>query len=522
MQNRLSGFSSAVLKNILLWMDGSLFFRFLSGMFNFIGKVASGSFILGLFLAKETKNEPGIFEKLLDRILNNKFKPFVLPESWPKFLADLFSKSFVISRFCDALNTPLPKPGKSGFYDVFMWAMYAFPAWGLVMVVALTPVLPTMTIAMLLAVIVVFTFLSRKLETGRFTVVLFLFMFVNFFAAFTSFTVRESIEIAILVSVFISVSILVPVFANKREAIGLCIAAFLCGAALAGLVGLYQYLAGYTAGAWIDEVLQAYITFRVFSTFENANMYGIYLLLAIPMAMLGVVYFARPWAKMLCAALSLLLVINLFVTYSRGSYVALAFIIGVVVFLMEKRFVVLFLPALAASFFVLPQSVVVRIQSIINFQDTSTVFRLNIWEGTIRTIRDFWITGIGQGSEAFTLVYSFYALAATQIAHSHNLFFQIALELGVVGLLVFIALLSCYFRVMANFYVKAKCIKNKFMAAIFIATPMGIMLQGLFDHVFFNYRVLLSFFIFLGIGIAGSRVLAERVENCDADTPCDF
>ena len=87
-----------------------------------------------------------------------------------------------------------------------------------------------------------------------------------------------------------------------------------------------------------------------------------------------------------------------------------------------------------------------------------------------------------------------------------------ASEIGVLGLIVFIGLLACYFRTMANFFVRACCARHKFLAAIFIAAPLGILLQGLFDHVFFNYSVLLSFYVFLGIGLACSRVLDSDLE----------
>ena len=511
MQTKIFGLGSAAVQGLLRWMDGSLFFRMLVSIFDFFRRVASGSFIFGLFFAKlhGSSQKKGVYENLLDKILNSRFKPFALPEAWPRTLSDIFSQSLLISKLSNALGTPIPASGSAGFRSVFMWVFFAFPAWGTGVVILLAPILPTMTLAYMLTLIIVFTFLSRKFYIDHFAVVLFLFIFINFFVAFSSFAVRPSFEVAILSSVFMAVSIIIPVFAKKEEAINVFIMAFLGGAFLAGLVGLYQHFAGYAAGAWLDEELLTYVTFRVFSTFGNPNVYGIYLLLAIPLAAVGVVYFKRSILKLSCLALTAMLLANLLLTFSRGSYLALAFSAGVFVLLVEKRFIVLFFPALVGSLFFLPQAVIIRIQSILNFQDASTVFRFAIWEGTVRMLRDFWMIGVGQGRDAFRRVYSFYALAGTPTQHTHNVFLQYASEIGVLGLIVFIGLLACYFRAMANFYVSASCVRHKMLAAVFIAAPLGVLLQGMFDHVFFNFGVLLSFYVFLGIGLACSRVLVS-------------
>ena len=512
MQTKIFNFGTVALQSLLRWMDGSLFFRMLVSIFDFFQRVAAGSFILGLFFAKTdlSTQKKGMFESLLNKILNSKFKLFSLPNTWPKTMSEVFGKSIVVGRISNALSTPIPTGGTAGLRSVFMWVFFAFPAWGLVAVTLLTPILPTMTLAYALSLIIVFTFLSRKFYIDHFTVILFLFIFINFFVAFSSFAMRQSLEIALLSSVFMFVAVIIPVFAKTKEAINVLLIAFLGGAALSGLVGVYQHFARYAAGVWIDEELMTYVTFRVFSTFGNPNMYGIYLLLAIPLSAVGIVYFKRGYLKLFCLVLTAVLLVNLLFTFSRGSYLALAFSFGVFVLLVEKRFIVLFIPALVGSLFLLPQAIIFRILSIFTFQDASTIFRFAIWEGTVRMLRDFWMIGVGQGSDAFRRVYSFYSLAGTPTQHTHNLYLQFASEIGVLGLIVFLGLLACYFRAMANFYVRAGSISHKFLAAVFIAAPLGILFQGLFDHVFFNYSVLLSFYIFLGIGLACNRVLDTK------------
>ena len=60
-------------------------------------------------------------------------------------------------------------------------------------------------------------------------------------------------------------------------------------------------------------------------------------------------------------------------------------------------------------------------------------------------IAAYWLTGIGPGTAAFNQVYPRFMIAGTPAIHSHNLYLQLALELGVPGLLAFLWLLLAVF-----------------------------------------------------------------------------
>jgi putative inorganic carbon (HCO3(-)) transporter len=69
--------------------------------------------------------------------------------------------------------------------------------------------------------------------------------------------------------------------------------------------------------------------------------------------------------------------------------------------------------------------------------------RFKIWQRTIYMIQDFPFTGIGMGSFLETLdnFYPFYPPATESIFHAHNLFLQIASDLGIPGLIAWLAIL---------------------------------------------------------------------------------
>ena len=125
------------------------------------------------------------------------------------------------------------------------------------------------------------------------------------------------------------------------------------------------------------------------------------------------------------------------------------------------------------------------------------------------------MTGLGQGIDAYNRVYPYYAFAAIVSPHSHNLFIQVFVELGIAGLIVFIGVLACYFRVMVNFLRRAAEFRLRVVAAAMIAAVIGFLFQGIFDHVFYNYRVMLVFFIFIGLGMSFAKVHSHPAEKKD-------
>lgn len=497
------------------WMDGSLFFKGFTAFFVFLKRIALGSFIARFFVGDYKPGENvtggvrgGLFVRAADWILNKLPKPLVAPDTDGEsegLLVRSLSGSFIINQVLTSLGVPLPAGGKYPLLTAFKWILFAAPVLGITLVILAAPILPTMMLAGLLVPVFILTFFSRSFEVSRLTVFLMLFIAVNIVAGVLSLAPASSMQIAVLVSVFMAVVIIIPACCKTGEGVDVLFLAFLAGAGLTGIVGLYQVVGRYvTGGAWLDHDTFVDIELRVSSTLGNPNVYGAYLLLAIPLAAAAIVYFKNIFLKLLSAGLTGLLLFNLLMTYSRGCYLGLALAVGIFVLIMEKRFVVMFIPALLALPFVLPASIINRFLSIIDFanMDTSTIFRISIWQGSVRILQDFWMIGLGQGAEAFNRVFPFYALAASVAEHAHNTFLQMAIELGLLGLLVFIGFLACFFRTMANFLRRTTEFRHRVVAAAMIAAVIGFLLQGIFDHVFYNFRVLLTFYIFVGFGMA--------------------
>jgi O-antigen ligase len=221
--------------------------------------------------------------------------------------------------------------------------------------------------------------------------------------------------------------------------------------------------------------------------------------------------------KLLAFGVTGLLLLNLVLSYSRGCYLALALAAAVFVLIMEKRLAA-FIPAGVILLpLVLPTTVMNRLMSITNLSDTSTEYRLYIWQGTIRMLERFWPSGVGQGIEAYNIVYPFYAYNAVTAPHSHNLLLQVFVETGIVGLLIFLGVIAGFYRNMVCFLRRAGR-RDKILAAAMLAAVTGFLFQGMFDYVFYNYRVMLMFFIYIGLCRAFTRTAQSDICNAETGT----
>ena len=495
---------------IARWMDGSLFFRGLVALMNFMKNICSNSLIGQAFVGDESHlsitTHRSKFMRLAGKILNGLPKPFRSPTALPP-KADKFLKgSWLLSNLLEGVGAPLPigfrsaKPG-----DFSRWMIFTLPALGLAVVLLGTPILPTMMLGMLLVPILLFTLLSRWFAIEGITAFFLIFIILSIVVGVMSLAPRSSIPIALLTSIYVASAMAIMAIATTRHSVDFYILIFIAGAGITGLIGLYQVLVGYTSDLWLDMEIHAAIRNRVVSTFDNPNVFATYLLLVIPIAAAAVIYFKNIFLKICAGGATALLLGNLMLTYTRGAYVALPLAVIVFVLIIEKRLVVLLAAFLPVVPIILPPTIRDRMFSILNFSDSSTVFRMSIWQGSLRMAQDFWLTGVGQGLEAYHAVYPYYALMAAGTLHSHNLYLQILVATGIGGLFLFIAIVACFFRAHANFLRREKAFRLRVMSAAMVAAMVGFLAQGMFDYNFFNFSVVLAFYMFVGIGVAFTR-----------------
>ena len=129
-------------------------------------------------------------------------------------------------------------------------------------------------------------------------------------------------------------------------------------------------------------------------------------------------------------------------------------------------------------------------------------------------LKDYWISGIGLGTEAFTRIYPFYSYSSIVAPHAHNMFLQILVESGIGGIAVFVVMLGAFFKKLSVVHGKGgRKSPVSTMTVAFAAAVAGFLLQGMFDNCFYNYRVFMIFWMTLSVGICSENAQREYLQS---------
>ncbi|MBR4173688.1 MAG: O-antigen ligase family protein [Clostridia bacterium] len=320
-----------------------------------------------------------------------------------------------------------------------------------------------------------------------------------------SFSRNKSILVWGLYLIFVGYYFIIINAVKTEKQLFSIIKVFVIAGLFVSLYGIAQYLFGWnTSNAWIDEEMFENATMRAYSTMENPNVLGEYLLLVIPLSaflMLKASFKSlEKWFYMGTFAASTLCML---LTQSRGCWIGLfVSVILFVTFYNGKLWglVPLFLLLLP---FVLPQTMIDRFLSVGNMKDSSTSYRVFIWLGTLSMLRHFWIGGIGMGEGAFRTVYPFYSYNSIIAPHSHNLYLQLLVEGGISALVIFLVTMILYIKKTSMIFSRhGKNSDIGLFALICVSAVIGFLIQSLFDYTFYNYRMMSMFFMLLGFTIS--------------------
>ena len=118
-------------------------------------------------------------------------------------------------------------------------------------------------------------------------------------------------------------------------------------------------------------------------------------------------------------------------------------------------------------------------------------------------LEDVGLFGIGIGEEAFKKIYPMYALTGIEAApHAHNLYLQIAVEMGVFALIAFLIFIFLFAQFSFSFCKSAMNRSNKLLSLGIFCGVLALLIQGMTDYVWYNYRVFLLFWMIVGLGVA--------------------
>ena len=272
------------------------------------------------------------------------------------------------------------------------------------------------------------------------------------------------------------------------------------------LYAVYQNFVGVPTDILLTDVnTNSGMPGRVYSTFDNPNNFAEAIVLIVPFVYAMIIASEHKLAKLSFVAVFAVCMAALAMSYSRSCYVAFAISTIVFALLYDWRLLLpLGIIALVCIPF-LPHSVMSRILTIGSMEDTSNSYRIYLWEGVIKLVRHSGLTGIGIGPEAFAKAYPpFASIWASKAPHSHMLYLELLVELGVVGAASFLAFMFFALKKgLAAYNRTGKTCRCIIIAAI--SAFAGISFTSCAEYIWFYPRVMFVFWIVLGVLLAAVR-----------------
>jgi O-antigen ligase len=287
----------------------------------------------------------------------------------------------------------------------------------------------------------------------------------------------------------------------------------LTAAGIICLDGFWQLISGHDL--FLDQIPA---DGRLQASFKHSNDFGSYLVVMsfITMAAAGIaVYRLRDglnWRNSLGVLVSgvlfLMVWLALGLTYSRGAWISLGVASIVFLFLAGRFrlltfgitgvFVCLFFPLLARI-----RNVQIISDSVTNSRIFDGSGRMGFWGDALHIIRDHLI--LGTGLNTYTMVIQDYARVWK--AYPHNCYLQIAAELGVAGLALFLWFVAAVFLRVSRHIRQMPVAPDRWCHAALLAGWCGILAHSALDTTLYSAQLSSLFWVLTGFLLA----LAARV-----------
>ncbi|MGH9502217.1 MAG: O-antigen ligase family protein [Terriglobales bacterium] len=339
------------------------------------------------------------------------------------------------------------------------------------------------------------------------------FAFVGWTAASVSWAVRPDVSIAHLTTViglflFFFVMSSFRVTSNEFKCLVILTVA---GGVAAGLFSLYQFHNG------VDLVSRDSVraTLSAGETYVNPNRFAVRLLLPLAFSIAGFLSARSRLVKFTALACCGLISLALLLIQSRGTLVAAGVAVAVFCVRLKVRRGLIPILLVAAAMIAATPTIISRFET-----NDRGAGRFDIWLVGLAALQHYPVAGAGLSN--FPIVYNDFAGEARQLYmkqenDSHNIYIEVAVEEGMIGLLLLLMTVKAQFGLLSK---SRKGLSSP--SPMLVACEAGfcsILVAGIFgnvlwDKTFWLTWVLLVFAITLqvrGASPGGTAVLNDKI-----------
>ena len=211
------------------------------------------------------------------------------------------------------------------------------------------------------------------------------------------------------------------------------------------------------------------------------------------------------WYRPILALTLLLTTFTLTLTQCRGCLIGIS--VGLLVFAAwyDRRALWVIATMTLVLFVVLESGIGWELTQVVlrMVPDSSTVqVRMEIWQRAICMIRDFPHTGVGMGTFdiAVKMMYPFSIIPAdARVTHAHNELLQVAVDLGIPGLVGYVALLTTFAVTVWRAY---HALSDRWLRALIMGLACGMLAHqvfGLTDAFLLGTKPGVVMWVFMGL-----------------------
>ena len=350
-------------------------------------------------------------------------------------------------------------------------------------------------------------------QTKLFSVWIVVYIISIVLAQLTSVYPIESLNFFMFSAASFLIFFIVISVVDSLKKLNLIINTVLAAVSVTGLYGMWQ---GLVTGVAVDPALTDInlinnMPGRIYSTMGNPNNYAALLVLTLPYFIAQAWNHKKLFHRLIFAAMAMPALAALLLTGTRSAW--MSFALGVIVFLFFKdpRLLPLLIIGGLVCLPLAPSWVYVRITTIFNTNDSSAMYRQFIYKTVRPMISDFWVSGIGLGTGIFGRVLQNYnKFGLSLVAHSHNLYYQLLLEAGIAAFVSFILFMLNTAKLCVNSIINRSSIIVNTILMAGLGSIAGIMLMGYAEYIWFYPRMLMIFWVNLGIVYGALKIIKEK------------
>jgi len=298
---------------------------------------------------------------------------------------------------------------------------------------------------------------------------------------------------------FVFLSIVCGITGTRR--LKFLISVLIFSAFIVSVDGLWQY---FTGSDWFSfRPLMSYPHLgikRVTASFLQAGSLGIYLGAILPISLCLFLFYARGIVKSTLALASFISAFVLILSFAPGA--ALGVYAAIVFFACVKRewrLVLFLMLGILLAYFLLPAS----LTSWPNGSLFQTIFgRIKMWGVAAKMIGMHPV--LGNGLHSFGVNYQKFCTAGDPFygsggqPYAHNMYVQMATEIGLLGLFSFIAMISGIFTKLLSIYRISGDMFIKTLALGFMGSLIAYLTHGMLESSLYTSQGALLFWILLG------------------------